>query len=717
VKHISAEGVQRRKDAEKKIMDLLYKVERKGRSLLVRLEQRGVKRVLYLDTLKAIAKESDKEALALLIKIQKQTHRNIETISFQRIEVPPQFAQEALLLMVKTGRATVVEEAIPVAAPAILPLAPVSVALPPLQLLPRLVLKDPTGCFADLWMDYGIGQVAFDDFSPTVQGRPRLKKEEAQWEKDLLEAGYIKKMVDDSHYYCPSTKVKECLQLLIAVGWRVEDGSGKRLGKQEIEVREEKGRIAIRGQIRGMLDAKIQMDGVWEGEVLYLKRSQVGSVLPLLEDPNVQWEENLRALATGLKNGAAREEATPDVSFRGELLPYQQKGVDWMHFLHRFGFSGLLADEMGLGKTVQVLAFLSRLRTNLPVLIVAPTSLLFNWRAEIARFLPGRENFVLISYAALRLNEERYSQMEFEAIVLDESNAIKTATTQTARAACKLKGRFKICLSGTPIENRPDEIWSQFHFLMPDLIERNAADLKQQIRPFILRRRKEEVQLDLPEKIEQVAWVEMEEAQAELYQTYKRGIKLDGATKMEILEAILRLRQISCDPRLVGSEIVGAKIQQLISDVQDALEQKRKVLVFSQFTTMLQLIRNEFKDALYLDGSITGEKRGELVRSFQEDPDRSLFLLSLKAGGVGLNLTAADYVFLFDPWWNDAVERQAIDRAHRIGQKKTVIAKRYLAVGTIEEKILQLKNKKQQTADQLLDFEGWTTDDLLQLLC
>lgn len=699
-------------------MDLVYKIEKKGRALVVRLEQRGVKRVLYLDTLKSIAKESDKEALAFLVKIQKQTHRNIETISFQRIEIPPQSAAEALRLMLKTGRATVIEEVVPVIAPSLVPPpAPAPIVMAPLQLLPRLVIKDPTGCFANLWMDYGIGQVAIEDFSPTVGGRPRLKKEEAQWEKDLLEAGYIKKMVDDTHYYCPSEKVKECLQLLLAVGWQIVDAKGHRVGKQEMQVREEKGRIAIRGQIRGMLDAKIQMDGVWEGEVLYLKRSQVGSVLPLLEDPNVQWEDNLKALAIGLKNGATRERAEPDHSFRGELLPYQQMGVDWMQFLYRWGFSGLLADEMGLGKTVQVLAFLSRLRTNLPVLIVAPTSLLFNWRAEIARFLPGRENFILISYAALRLNEEQYSQMEFEAIVLDESNAIKTASTQTARAACKLKGRFKICLSGTPMENRPDEIWSQFHFLMPDLIERNAEVLKQQIRPFILRRRKEEVQLDLPEKIEQVTWVEMEEAQAELYQTYKRGIKLDGASKMEILEAILRLRQISCDPRLVGSEIVGAKIQQLIADVREALEQKRKVLIFSQFTTMLQLIRNEFKDALYLDGSITGEKRGELVRRFQEDPDCSLFLLSLKAGGVGLNLTAADYVFLFDPWWNDAVEKQAIDRAHRIGQKKTVIAKRYLAVGTIEEKMLQLKAKKQETADQLLDFEGWTTEDLLGLLC
>jgi superfamily II DNA or RNA helicase len=676
---------------------LIYKIEKKGRSLLVRLEQQGSRRILYLDTLKAIAKEIDQEALALLVKIHLQTNRNAQTLSFDRIDVPPSHVEEALRLMRKTGR-MVGEVIIP--------------SEKPLEVLPRLVLQDASGSFANLWMDYGIGQVAFEDFAPTIKGHPRLKKEEASWEKDLLEAGYARKMVGGSHYYCPSDKVKGALDLLLAVGWQIHHASGKPVGKQ-IEIREENGRVVIRGPIRGLLDQKIQMGGVWEGDALILKRSQVGAVLPLLSEAHVNWDENLRKLAEGLKSGASLETAPVDASFRGTLLPYQQKGVDWLQFLYRWGFSGLLADEMGLGKTVQVLAFLSRVGTNLPILIVAPTSLLFNWEAEIQRFLPGHTNITLISYAALRLNG---MEGEFEVIVLDESNAIKTASTQTARAACKLKGRFRICLSGTPIENRPDEIWSQFHFLMPDLIERNGETLKQQIRPFILRRRKEEVQLDLPEKIEQITWLEMDEAQRELYETYRKGIRVDGVSRMQILEAILRLRQICCDPRLVGSELKGAKMDQLISDVQEALEQKRKVLIFSQFTSMLQLMRQEFKEALYLDGSIAAAERGELVRSFQEDPNSSLFLLSLKAGGVGLNLTAADYVFLFDPWWNEAVERQAIDRAHRIGQKKTVVAKRYLMAHSIEEKMLQLKGKKQHAADQLLDLEGWTQEELLLLL-
>ncbi len=660
-------------------MDLLYKTEKKGRGLLVSIEERGSKRILYLDTLKTLAKESDKEALALLTRLQLRTTRNPETITFQRIEVPPTFAEEALRLMRKTGR-LVEKQAI----------AP-PVVEKPAEVLPKLLLTDPSGSFANL-----VGE---------------------EWEKDLIEAGYIRKIVGNSHYYCPSEKVKEALELLLSVGWRIEDAKGVPVSKGGIEIREEKGMIAIRGPIRGLLDPKMQMDGVWEGETLYVKKSRAGALMPLLGSSHAKWEENLLALTEGLKKGATLETAPPGPSFRGQLLSYQQQGVDWLTFLHKWGFSGLLADEMGLGKTVQVLAFLSRLGTNLPILIVAPTSLLFNWRAEIARFLPGRGKIVLMSYNGLRINE---LHDEFEVIVLDESNAIKTATTQTARAACKLKGRFKICLSGTPMENRLDELGSQFHFLMPDLLERGAdlETVKRRIRPFLLRRRKEEVQLDLPEKMEQIAWVEMDEAQAEVYATYKKGIKLDGAGRMEILEAILRLRQICCDPRLVGSDVRGSKLERLVEDVREALEAKRKILIFSQFTSMLQLIRNEFKEALYLDGSTDAEERGELVRRFQEDPSCSLFLLSTKAGGVGLNLTAADYVLLFDPWWNEAVERQAIDRAHRIGQKKTVIAKRYLVPGSIEEKMLQLKLKKQQTADQLLDSEGggWSEADLLDLL-
>lgn len=707
-------------------MDLLYKIERKGIQLFVRLEQRGMKRVLYLDTLKAIAKPIDREPIALLVKIQLSVTRNLETMSFKQIQIPLAYQDQLLQLMSKTGR--MIDESKPVASlqksnqekeasppspPPTTPTKPVEVPIEkPLTVFPKLVLRDTSGCFANLWMDYEIEQIRFDDFAPTVRGRARLKNEEAQWEKDLLEAGFTRKTVGDSHYYVSSEKVKEVLQLLLGLGWRIQDMRGNPIGS--IELTEERGMIAIRSAVRGLIDPKIQMDGIWEGETLYVKRGRIGAVLPLLGEAN--WDTSLQKLAEGLKNGAVIETALPDPSFQGQLLAYQQKGVDWLQFLYQWGFSGLLADEMGLGKTVQVLAFLSRLGTNLPVLIVAPTSLLFNWQNEIARFLGNRPHIELVSYTSLRLNQESYSAKRYEVVVLDESNAIKTATTLTARAAYKLQARFKIALSGTPMENRLDELWSQFHFLMPNLLERNAPfeTVKRTIAPFILRRRKEEVQLDLPEKIEQIIWVEMDEEQKGLYEMVRKGQGKE--TRMQILEAILRTRQVCCDPRLIGSQIPSAKMEQVLSDTRDALEQNRKVLIFSQFNFVLELIRKEFPHALLLDGSTSAEKRGNLVKEFQEKQGASLFLLSLKAGGVGLNLTAADYVFLFDPWWNDAVERQAIDRAHRIGTKNTIVAKRYLAIGTIEEKMLQLKMRKQQAADQLLDLEGWTEEDLLYLL-
>lgn len=692
---------------------LKYRVEKKGDSLLVKLEEAGSKRILYLDTLKSIGKEKDQAALQFLIKLHLRTTRNPETLTFDRIEVPPQHVKEALFLMQKTG--SMMGDFLKVPDPiSVTPPLSLSSPAPRLEVFPILQLKDPNGCFADLWMDYQIGEIEFSDFAPTVQGKQRLKKEEIHWEKDLLEAGYTRKMMEDSQYYCPKDKVRGALLLLIDVGWQIRDREGKKVGK-EIAVQDEKGRIAIRAASRALIDHRLQMIGIWEGETLYVKRSQIGSLSLFMNEDHIRWEDTLLKMAQGLKQGALLETAYPTDSFQGTLLPYQQKGVDWLSFLYQWGFSALLADEMGLGKTVQVLAFLSRIGTNLPVLIVAPTSLLFNWQSEIKRFLPQRK-CEIISYTTLRLNEEEYAKKEYEVIILDESNAIKTASTHTARAAYKLQGRFKICLSGTPMENRPDELWSQFQFLMPNLIDRK--ELKTQMRPFVLRRKKEDIALELPEKIEQITWIEMDEKQKELYDSYRKGVRLDGATQNQVLEAILRLRQIACDPRLVGSPLVGAKLERLLSDVKEALEEKRKILIFSQFTSMLQLLKGEFPAALYLDGAVPGAKRGELVKAFQEEEDCSLFLISLKVGGVGLNLTAADYIFILDPWWNEAVENQAIGRAHRIGQKKTVIAKRYLTVGTVEEKMLQLKRKKQETADQLLAFEGggFSEEDLLNLL-
>ena len=324
-----------------------------------------------------------------------------------------------------------------------------------------------------------------------------------------------------------------------------------------------------------------------------------------------------------------------------------------------------------------------------------------------------------------------FSQIQFEVLVLDESNAIKNATTKNSLAALSLKAKSRFCLSGTPIENRASELAAQFAVLLPKLLSSNELPevMQQKTRPFLLRRKKSDVALELPEKVESISWIEMNEEQGKLYSEFEQSalkrlkplIAKDGASahRMEILEAILRLRQICVDPRLVGGRSMGAKVEQFLSDWEELRENGRKVLLFSQFTSLLDLIEPSCGKVLRIDGSVASSERAEQVRHFQEEEGAQLLLLSLKAGGVGLNLTAADHVFLFDPWWNEAVERQAIDRAHRIGRHQTVFVKRYLTPQSIEEKMLKLKASKQTIADQILDesiSSALSSDDLLELL-
>lgn len=642
---------------------------------------------------------------------------------------------------------------------------------PPLTVLPELHLHDPNGCFGELRMNYeGVGTVSFLDPSPLIGSRKRLALEETEWERDLLEAGYVRKQVGRSPYYCPGEKAADALSLLFDVGWKVFDAKGSgavRFTEWNCEIREEGGQIVIKANpaLQSAL-AALKEQRVWTAEGAWIDRREAKKFLGELIDEEWKegalrlpkrrlaaclglkalWQKELQEAVALLSNPDQIGKELPGPAFRGELLPYQQTGVGWLSFLHRFHFGGLLADEMGLGKTVQLLAFFSRLGTNLPVLIVAPTSLLYHWRAEFSRFLPGAkvtvyagggrslpaDGFILTSYAILRQDIETLSQPEFECAVLDESNAIKNLSTKTSDAALKLNARSRFCLSGTPIENRASELASQFAFLMPDLLHAKDAPeaMQRKSRPFLLRRRKQNVELDLPEKIEQIAWVEMEEAQAAIYEEFQTGalrrlrpmVEQDGAAahRMEILEAILRLRQICCDPRLVGRAAESAKLQLLKSDLEDLLAQGSKALVYSQFTSMLDAIEGLGFKTLRIDGSVSAERRAEAVREFQESKEPLVFLLSLKAGGVGLNLTAADYVLLFDPWWNEAVENQAIDRAHRIGRKKSVFIKRYLIPNSIEEKMLRMKEQKQGAADRILDEgaldEKVSADEWLDLL-
>jgi superfamily II DNA or RNA helicase len=472
----------------------------------------------------------------------------------------------------------------------------------------------------------------------------------------------------------------------------------------------------------------------------------------------------------------------PPPSFRGTLRDYQKRALGWFAYLRQFGFGGCLADDMGLGKTVQVLALLDQHRAEKagPSLVVAPRSLLYNWASEAARFAPelrvhihdgagraaGEERFaehdvVLTTYGLLRKDVEALAKVTFDYVVLDEAQAIKTARSAAARAAHSLVARHKLALTGTPIENHLGELASLLDFLNPGVLGASSALahlaggaggaggagsrkiddesrtlLARGIRPFFLRRTKQEVAPELPARVEQTIYCELEPEHRRHYDDllahYRRSlvkrIAQDGFKRsaVQVLEALLRLRQLACHPGLIARDRKGessAKLDALLEHLASARAEGHKALVFSQFTSLLAIVRARLEAEgvvyEYLDGATAD--RAKRVERFQSDPACSVFLLSLKAGGVGLNLPAAEYVFLLDPWWNPASEAQAIDRAHRIGQTKTVFAYRLLARGTIEEKVEELQREKRALAEGFFGEKGgaiggMTREDLERLL-
>ncbi len=453
------------------------------------------------------------------------------------------------------------------------------------------------------------------------------------------------------------------------------------------------------------------------------------------------------------------------------LREYQREGLAWLDFLRRFELGGILADDMGLGKTVQVLVHLLREkengRLNEPCLIVAPTSVLDSWENERERFTPNltmlrfhgtdREwppvasavpDVVVTSYNIARIESDRLRKTTWSLIVLDEAQRIKNPRSDTARSLCTLPSRRRLCLTGTPVENHFGELWSLFRFLMPGCLgdrksfsetfqkpikEGNAAVAREaaqllasRIRPFVLRRKKDEVARELPPRTEITRMIPLKPRQAEIYESIRlrlhEGLAAElekrGADSMriEILDALLKLRQVCCDPRLcpgVAEDLAmndSAKLSYLIEMLEGLLDENRTVLIFSQFVTMLRLIAAELDRRKWKFLELTGETsdRGRVVDAFQSGA-APIFLISLKAGGAGLNLTAADTVIQYDPWWNPAVEQQAADRAYRIGQDKPVFHYRLVAKDTVEEKILSLQRQKQAMVDNLL--EGLPSDN------
>jgi len=465
-------------------------------------------------------------------------------------------------------------------------------------------------------------------------------------------------------------------------------------------------------------------------------------------------------------------------NFKGELRPYQKAGYDWLCFLQQYGFGGCLADDMGLGKTVITLCLLQAQReSNDPdskraSLLVMPTSLLYNWQLEAKKFTKlnileyrgysRRKNLeafdyhdiIVASYGVVRQDIELLKKYQFNYIILDEAQAIKNPASNVSQAVQELNGRHRITLTGTPIENSTLDLWSQMAFVNPGLlgtanyfrdeyqhpIEKNQdADklkkLGQIIKPFMLRRLKSQVAQDLPPKIEQVDYCEMSEDQEKEYERLKsqyrneimRHLETGDTAKsnMFILEGLTRLRQVANHPRMIDENYQGdsGKLNNVCHRLESIVSEGSKVLIFSQFVKHLDIVREYVREKGWKYAYLTGEthERERQVNKFQTKDNVQIFLISLRAGGVGLNLTAAEYVFLLDPWWNPAIEAQAMDRAHRIGQKNTVFIYKFITRHTVEEKILALQATKKQLADDLIAADenfvkSLSQDDLLQLL-
>ena len=582
----------------------------------------------------------------------------------------------------------------------------------------------------DGWFSLNMGIVVNGQRLPLAPMLHALFKVDPRW----LDASQLEKM-DDA----------EQIELLLNEGGRVHVPAGR-----------------IKPLARTLIEL---FDGKAGGEIR-LSRYDVARISELsgMERWQFKGMDAVVALANKLKNTAGIKAVNPPEGFALQLRPYQLEGLSWLQYLREQELAGILADDMGLGKTAQALAHLllekQSGRMDKPSLVVLPTSLIFNWKHEAKRFAPqlkllslhGKEraehfptipqhDVILTTYPLLWRDEAALAEHDYHLLILDEAQTVKNVSSQAAQVVRKLNARHRLCLTGTPLENHLGELWAQFDFLLPGLlgdakqftktwrtpIEKQGNKLRRdllarRVKPFILRRRKEDVAQELPPKTFIIRTVELEGGQRDLYETVRTAmdqrVREEIASKgfarshIIILDALLKLRQVCCDPRLVKLTAAKkvkerAKLDLLMEMLPELVSEGRRILVFSQFTSMLELIETELAREKLGYVKLTGDtqNREEVVRSFQ-DGEVPIFLISLKAGGVGLNLTAADTVIHFDPWWNPAVENQATDRAHRLGQTKNVFVYKLVVAGSIEEKILALQEKKAELAAGMLSEDA-----------
>ena len=532
------------------------------------------------------------------------------------------------------------------------------------------------------------------------------------------------------------------------------DVLGQKMSLQELAALmiKEKGYIKLKkGYARLSEDSKKQLSMLSKlGAFQQNKQFHTREILPFLWSSNtVGGNLDAEKMIFQIKNLQDFASLTLPSSFKGELRDYQWIGVKWMSFLYHNRLGGILADDMGLGKTVQTIAFVSTLenRQN-PVLVLGPTNVIYNWQKEIEKFLPSSKvlvyaghqreglrskiassDFVITSFGILKNDLAIFQEKQFSILLIDEAQAIKNAETQNAKAVKQLQADFKLVMTGTPIENSLSDLWNLFDTIMPNFLGTSRDfdasilqldSLKEKIKPFVLRREKKEVLTSLPEKTEIILDCPLSDAQMSLYQTVldaaKRGIQQSsgGKQKLNILAALLKLRQVCTHPQLLKElnkhdDIPSAKFELVKEKILELTSENHKLVVFSQFTGMLDILQTWLQSEKILleriDGQVTGKARSEAVDRFQQYQGSMVFLISLKAGGVGITLTEADYVLHLDPWWNPAIENQATDRVHRMGQKNKVFVYKFIAKGTVEEKIQLLQKEKKELLGRLIDLD------------